>query len=187
MIEQQRVIVGGAAKAAGPRRIGLVAADMKIRGRIERLIEFQDQVGQELAGRRVGQTPGPAVRLKKGLKLGMEIQGDVLPGTAAGLRGVAEEVHLRDECHPHRAGCLHETADLLAVNRVVGPAELGMLLETECPPRLDNDVVELVISRQADRLFDSDRVGFGEPAQMKTAEGECRGIGDRQLWDKITR
>ena len=67
------------------------------------------------------------------------------------------------------------------------PIKFGVFLEREGSPKFDNGVIELVKRRDPNRLLDSRRVRFREPAEVNPAEAERRTVFDFRFRNEEAR
>ena len=101
---------------------------------IESLIKFQRKLGQHPAGFRIRETPCPAVWLEERRKLRMQVEYSVLASSAAGHRGVTEQIELRNQPDSKLFSQRDKPSERLKWNAFLLPAELRMRTERKHAP-----------------------------------------------------
>jgi hypothetical protein len=100
---------------------------------------------------------------------------------------VSENVQLRDQFDSEFFAQLYQFNDFVFCRVKFVPIKFRVIFEREGSPKFDNGVIEFVKRRDANRLLDSRRVRFREPAEVNPAEAERRTVFDFRFGNEEAR
>ena len=152
---------------------------------IIKFVQFEHQIGQDAADPRIADAPRPPLRFEERLQSGIEVQHRVFAGDRPRSGGMPEQIQLRDQRDAELLSQIDQALELRLVDPAVRPTELRVGVEREHAPGFEHRVIEFVVRRQPQPLFDVPKRRLGENAQVDAAERQRRRVADLAPNEKI--